>query len=71
MKPNIGKTDRMIRIILGVFVLSLTVWGPGTWWGLLGIIPLATALVNFCPLYTIFKRSTLEQPMVKTVPLKK
>jgi hypothetical protein len=71
MKPNIGKTDKVIRIILGVFVLSLTAWGPGTWWGLLGLIPLATALVNFCPVYTIFKLSTVEQPIVKTEPLRK
>jgi hypothetical protein len=58
MKPNVGSADKIIRIILGVFLLSLTMWGPQTLWGLVGIVPLATALVNWCPLYAIFKMST-------------
>lgn len=62
MKPNIGTIDKTIRIILGVLVLSLIVWGPQTLWGLIGIIPLATAFMGFCPLYKVVNISTTEQP---------
>ncbi len=53
MKKNIGNIDRIGRIILGVILLSLTVIGPKTLWGLIGIIPLATAAFSFCPFYPI------------------
>ncbi|MGE5316326.1 MAG: DUF2892 domain-containing protein [Acidobacteriota bacterium] len=71
MQPNIGPTDRILRIILGLVLLSLIVWGPQTWWGLLGIIPLATAFVSFCPLYRIFNFSTLEKPVGGTQKIAK
>jgi hypothetical protein len=58
MIKNIGASDRWIRILFGLFLLSLIFWGPETLWGLIGIIPIATALVNFCPLYVPFKIST-------------
>ena len=58
MKKNVGSTDKWIRIILGFFLISLIFWGPQTLWGLIGIIPLATAFVNFCPLYVPFKINT-------------
>ena len=58
MIKNIGASDRWIRILVGLFLLSLIFWGPETLWGLIGIIPIATALVNFCPLYVPFKIST-------------
>lgn len=49
---NIGGLDRVVRAVLGVGLLSLTVVGPATPWGYLGIIPLLTAAVGTCPLYT-------------------
>jgi len=58
MLKNIGTPDRIIRIIAGIFLISLIFWGPQTLWGLIGIIPLATALVNSCPFYMPFKIST-------------
>jgi len=64
MTANIGAADKIARIILGVFLLSLTVWGPQSLWGLVGIIPLGTALINWCPLYTVFKFTTV--PAEKT-----
>jgi hypothetical protein len=51
MKKNIGSADRIIRIVLGIGMLSLTVLGPKTLWGLVGLIPLLTASISFCPLY--------------------
>ncbi len=42
--------DRAFRVALGLFVLSLTVWGPRTPWGLVGLVPLTGGLVGGCPL---------------------
>lgn len=53
MSANVGTLDRVLRIILGLVLLSLVFVGPKTYWGLIGIIPLATALFSFCPLYTV------------------
>ena len=53
MHRNIGSTERIIRIIVGVVLLSLAFIGPQTAWGYLGIIPLVTALVGYCPLYGV------------------
>ena len=56
MKQNVGKTDRIIRIILGVIVLALYPFIG--WWCLLGLIPLVTGIFGFCGLYSLFKFST-------------
>ncbi len=52
-KTNEGTVDRALRVIAGIALLSLTVIGPKTLWGLIGIVPLATGLVGNCPLYTV------------------
>ena len=57
MKRNEHTIDRVIRIVLGLVILSLTFLVP-TWWGLLGAIPLATGIVGFCPLYRLAGIST-------------
>ncbi|MGZ9117136.1 MAG: YgaP family membrane protein, partial [Methylocystis sp.] len=49
MVANIGRTDRIIRIVAGLLLLSLVFIGPQSLWGLVGLIPLTTAFVNFCP----------------------
>jgi hypothetical protein len=54
MTRNEGTVDRIIRVVLGVVLLALTVVGPHTWFGLLGLVPLVTGLVGFCPLYRLF-----------------
>ncbi len=54
---NVGKTDKIIRIIAGVAIITLGIVYQ-SWWGLIGIIPFATAFLNFCPLYLPFKIST-------------
>jgi hypothetical protein len=53
MQSNIGTLDRVLRIAVGLFLLSLIFWGPATLWGLVGLIPLGTALVGFCPAYRL------------------
>ena len=53
MTVNVGKLDRIIRVIVGIVLLAIVFIGPQTLWGLLGIIPLATGLFRFCPLYTL------------------
>ena len=58
LKKNIGTVERAIRAIVGLFVLSLIFWGPHTLWGLLGLVPLATALIGWCPPYALLGIST-------------
>ena len=58
MKANAGPVDRMLRMLVGMAVLSLTVLGPRTPWGLLGIVPLLTGLTGFCPAYAVLGIST-------------
>lgn len=53
MNRNEGTIDRAVRIILGLALLALVVVGPKTWFGLIGLVPLATGLVGFCPLYRL------------------
>ena len=53
MNKNIGSVDRLTRIIIGIVLIALTINGNIGAWGWIGIIPLATALINFCPLYRI------------------
>ncbi|MCK9448209.1 MAG: DUF2892 domain-containing protein [Bacteroidales bacterium] len=60
MKKNIGNIDRTIRILLGLVIGVLGVVYH-TWWGLLGLIPLVTTFISFCPIYSLFKISTVEK----------
>ena len=57
MKKNIGSTDRMIRIILGFVILIIGIVAK-SWWGLVGLIPVVTALIGWCPAYVPFGIST-------------
>jgi membrane protein implicated in regulation of membrane protease activity len=67
MKKNVGTADKWIRIIIGLVLLSLVFFGPKTAWGWIGLIPLITAFVGFCPLYLPFKISTKKEE-VKSQP---
>ena len=60
MNVNVGRTDQLIRIIVGVGVLSLLFFlkGDARLLGLVGIVPLATGLVGYCPLYSLLGLST-------------
>ncbi len=60
MKKNVGKVDKWIRIILGIALLCLIfiIEGNLRWLGLIGLIPLITGLINYCPLYELLGIST-------------
>lgn len=55
---NIGSVDQVVRIVIGAALISLVFWGPQTNWGWVGLIPLVTAFVSFCPLYRLMGVST-------------
>lgn len=60
MKQNIGSIDKTIRIIAGLAILSLLflLEGNARWFGLIGLVPILTAFVGFCPAYMPFGIST-------------
>jgi hypothetical protein len=58
MKSNVGGVDRVLRIVLGLVLVGLAATGTVGWWGWLGIVPLATGLVGWCPPYAMFGIST-------------
>lgn len=57
MKANVGSVDRVVRIILGLAILAAGYFYQ-SWWGLIGIVPLGTALIGWCPLYAPLGLST-------------
>ena len=59
---NIGSTERVIRIVAGVAISALAFVGPQTPWALLGLVPLATGLLGWCPPYAIFGINTCKLP---------
>ena len=60
MKFNVGTIDRLLRIILGLIIAILGVVFEN-WWGLIGVVLIATGLFRFCPLYLPLKISTVKK----------
>ncbi|MBR7780980.1 YgaP family membrane protein [Undibacterium luofuense] len=60
MQANVGGADRLVRIIAGLVLLSL-VWLVPTNWGWLGIVPLMTGLIRWCPAYLPFGLSSCKR----------
>lgn len=60
MKKNMGQADRGLRLVLGLFLLSMLIWidTPARYFGLIGLIPLATAMISSCPLYPMLGINT-------------
>ena len=57
--PNVGTLDRALRIVLGLALLALGLSrDPETWWAWFGILPLATGLAGYCPLWELLHVST-------------
>ena len=54
MQLNEGGIDRGFRILVGIALIGLTVAGKIGVWGWIGIVPLATGLIGWCPAYSIF-----------------
>ena len=64
MSFNVGGIDRILRVIVGLVLISLVFVGPKTMWGWIGVIPLFTGLFRFCPSYTLLGMNTC--PMKKS-----
>ena len=62
MPVNVGAIDRALRAIVGLILIALVFVGPQTPWGWIGVVPLLTAFIGFCPAYTLI--------CVKTCPVK-
>ncbi len=62
MTANVGMIDKWLRIVVGVALIALAIFGVIGWWGYIGIIPLATGLFNFCPVYRLIGMDTCEKP---------
>jgi hypothetical protein len=61
-KTNEGTIDRALRIIVGAVLIALVFFGPQTPWGWIGLVPLATGLIGWCPIYPLFG--------IRTCPMK-
>jgi Protein of unknown function (DUF2892) len=62
MTANVGTFDRIVRILLGLALIAAAFgfYGPAyqTVWGWIGLIPLATGFVSWCPVYTVLGMNT-------------
>ena len=69
MKANTGPIDRAVRVVMGLVLIAFAIplgfpateWG---WIGWIGIVPILTAIIGFCPLYALLGISTCEQKRV-------
>ena len=60
MKCNMGKGERIFRIIAGIVIIAVGYYYQ-SWWGTVGLIPLLTGFVSFCPAYMPFKFTTAKK----------
>jgi len=61
MKPNIGKAERAVRVAVGIGVLPLAFVGPRASWAYLGLLPLLSGLIGWCPPYALLGISTVRE----------
>jgi hypothetical protein len=57
-KTNVGTLDRILRVVLGLALITLTLAGTIGVWGWIGVVPLLTAALGTCPAYTLLGMST-------------
>ena len=57
MNQNVGKIDRLFRILIGIVIIAIGAYFK-SWWGIIGVVPILTAIIGFCPLYIPFKIDT-------------
>jgi hypothetical protein len=60
MTPNVGKTDRTVRLILGFVIMAIGVYFH-SWWGAFGVLPILTATIGWCPAYLPFGISSCKK----------
>jgi hypothetical protein len=58
MKQNVGGIDRTVRIAAGLLLIGLAATGTVGWWGWLGVVPLLTGVVGWCPPYALLGFNT-------------
>jgi hypothetical protein len=58
MKSNVGGIDRILRIVAGLVLIGLAATGTVGWWGWLGVVPLATGAIGWCPPYALLGWNT-------------
>jgi hypothetical protein len=58
MKANVGSVDRVLRVLVGLGLIALVFVGPQTPWGWIGVVPLVTGLIGWCPAYMPFGINT-------------
>jgi hypothetical protein len=58
MKKNVGDLDRIVRIVAGLALIAWVLLASGPLWAWIGILPLVTGVINFCPAYSIFGINT-------------
>lgn len=69
LEANIGQLDRILRFALGAVMLSLLFIAPESrYWGLLGLIPLATAVFRVCPAYSLLGVKTVRRSHSSSKP---
>lgn len=68
MKTNVGSPDRIVRFVVGLVIIALGFYFK-SWWGIIGIVPITTASLNFCPVYNLIGISTKKK--IETEKLKK
>ena len=61
MSCNVGTVDRVVRVVVGLVLIALVFWGPQTNWGWIGLIPLITGLVGWCPAYRLLGLDTCQR----------
>ncbi len=64
MKTNMGKTDRIFRMILSI-IIAFAGYYYKSWWGLVAFVPLVTAFTGNCPLYSLLGINTCEKKSEK------
>jgi hypothetical protein len=62
VKQNVHNAERVVRVVIGLAIVSLVFVGPQSNWGWLGLIPVATGLTGWCPPYALLGISTCKKP---------
>jgi hypothetical protein len=70
MKKNVGTIDRVIRVVVGLIIFTVGYY-YSSWWGLVGLLPILTAIIGYCPPYQLFGINTCRPAIDKTPPQQK
>ena len=62
MPKNEGSIDRVLRVVVGIVLVSLALTGPKIVWGWIGVVPILTGLFGYCPAYSLFGIRTCRKP---------